>query len=152
MSDSYTSNGSKHTSDRLAHHVSLLDDLMPRQTTTVLTGTEILSDLLKMFQYLKTNLREQKTGKSPFLKNDLQALLYAERVATYAMQDYPRQVEGLPIITTLWDALHRIRRIVSAWRTQDQAGNGQTELAVIERIVENALREHTQKDSSEASV
>jgi hypothetical protein len=105
-----------------------------------LSASEILGDLMKLLTYLKTNLAQQREGTSSFLSSRSQALVYSERVATYALQDYPRHVEGEPRITRLWDALYSIRQTVSTWRMNDYASDGQTELATIEKSVQDALQ------------
>lgn len=127
---------------------SAFDEIMPQYTGHILSGAEMRGDLIKLFHYLATNLAQYREGTSTFLNSRMQALLYAERVATYALQDYPRQVEGEPYITTLWEGLNHVRCIVSAWRADENAGSGQTELATIETIVHNVLCEDTQSDTS----
>jgi hypothetical protein len=137
-----TSQRNRITKHQTTTPANLLLDVLKNDapTGTPPSPADIHSDLLKLLNYLKINLADQREGTSSFLASHAQALVYAERVATYAMQDYPRHVEGAPEITPLWDALHRIRRIVSAWRTGEHTSDGRTELAIIESIVQAALQ------------
>jgi hypothetical protein len=112
-----------------------------RPAALPLSALEIRGDLTKLFHYLNINLAQYEEGSSSFLKTHGEALLYAERVATYAIHDYPRHADGEPQVTTLWDALHRIRRTISAWRTGEHSGDGQTELSIIKKIIQNTLCE-----------
>jgi hypothetical protein len=129
---------------------SLLSNPLVALKTAPLNSTGIRSDLRDIFHTLKTNLAQQREGISSFLETRMQALLYAERVTTQAMQEYPRQVDDAPYITKLWDSLHRIRRTASTWRTGEHSSDGQTELAIIENIIQNILLEDKQVESSEA--
>jgi hypothetical protein len=105
-----------------------------------LNASEIRSDLVKILTYLKTNLAYQQ-GANTFLMTDVQALLYAERVASYALYDYPRQFEDDTHITFLWDTLNHIARTVTAWRTAKSGGDGQMELVIIKKNIDLALAE-----------
>jgi len=106
-----------------------------------LTAPEIRADMVKILTYLKAHLDSQQKQASSFLTTDIQALLYAERVASYALHDYPRQFENDALITFLWDTFNRIVRTVAAWRTGKSGGDGQVELALIRKNVDLALTE-----------
>jgi len=145
MIDSYTrrSTHSFHVmqSDSRGDKTHLFDGMPHRDRGITLSGAEIRDDLIKLFHYLNISLTQYEEGSSPFLKTHVEALLYAERVATHAVHDYPRRVEGEPQITLLWEILHRIRRTISTWRTGEYSGDGQTELTIVEHIIQNTLRE-----------
>lgn len=133
-----------HTSDHSHRHVTALPNSKASQTgengmVMDLSAAEIRSDLVKILTYLKTNLASQHTDTSPFLTNPVQALLYAERVASYALHDYPRQFQGDTRITVLWDTLNRIAKTVAEWRDGDDQGDGELELAVLRDYIELAL-------------
>jgi len=104
-----------------------------------LSASEIRADLVKILTYLKTNLASQEIGA--FMMSDIQALLYAERVASYALYDYPRQFENDTHITFLWDTLSHIARTVTAWRTAISGGDGHMELMIIKKNIDVALDE-----------
>jgi hypothetical protein len=106
-----------------------------------LSAAEIRADMIKILTYLKTNLDDHQKDTRSFLMTDAQALLYAERTASYALHDYPRQFEGDSLITFLWDTFNGIVRTVVAWRTGKSGGDGQVELAIIKKNINFALAE-----------
>ena len=68
---------------------------------------------------------------SILLKLPAQALLYAERTALYAINDYPRIFENNIAIMGLWDALENIYRQALGWRKDANKSDGRDVIALI---------------------
>lgn len=105
-----------------------------------LTADEIRDDLSKILAHLITQISTHSAGMSIILKMPAQALLYAERTATYALSDYPRVFENDIVITGLWDALERIYLAAAEWRKDANKGDGRTVIVSIDRIAKAAIR------------
>ena len=111
-----------------------------RRLGTLLTADEICDDLVKIITHLITQLGTHNAGMSIILKMPAQALLYAERTASYAINDYVRVFENDTTIISLWDALERICIAAADWRKDSDKGDGKSVIVSIERIAKAAIR------------
>jgi hypothetical protein len=111
-----------------------------RRSGVELGAEEIRDDLNKILSHLITQLSTHTAGMSIILKMPAQALLYAERTATYALTDYPRSFENDIAITGLWDALERIYIAASDWRKDPNKADGRAVIVSIDRMAKAAVR------------
>jgi len=112
-----------------------------RRLGTPLTADEICDDLLKIITHLIAQLGTHNSGMSIILKMPAQALLYAERTASYAINDYGRVFENDATIMSLWDALERISMAAADWRKDANKGDGKSVIVSIERMANAAIRD-----------
>lgn len=89
---------------------------MRRSSGSELTAQEFRDDLSKIMSHLITQLSTHTAGVSVILKLPVQALLYVERTASYAIKDCPRTFENDSAITGLWDTLEHIYMAAIDWR------------------------------------
>lgn len=122
-----------------------------RRSGVELAAEEIRDDLSKIVSHLITQIGTHTAGRSIMLKLPAQALLYAERTATYALSDYPRSFENDIAITGLWDALERISIAAADWRKDTNKGDGRAVITGIERIAKAAMRGLHAAEADEAT-
>ena len=120
--------------------VRLKETRLRRRNGNELTAEEIRNDLLKLLTHLMTQLSAHIAGISVILKLPAQALLYAERTATYAIHDYPRAYQNDRAIKDVWDVLECIY-MVSAYRRKEGAkGDARAVILSLHHIVRTAIR------------
>jgi hypothetical protein len=106
-----------------------------------LTPDEIRRELKDIITHLASRLMQYEKGFSTFIRNPTHALDYAERVAAYAIKDYPREFQGDPDISGLWDTLKTIHTIGYAWRKSEQKEDGQTVIDRVNKIADDAIQQ-----------
>jgi hypothetical protein len=120
--------------------VRLNEARVRRRDGIELTAQEIREDLSKIMSHLITQLSMHGAGVSVILKLPVQALLYVERTASYAIKDYPRIFEGDSAITGLWDVLERIHIAAADWRKEEPKRDERALIVSIERMAKAAMR------------
>jgi len=110
-----------------------------RRSGIPLTSEEVYRDLKAVLSQLMVSFMQYDKGFSTFLRTPSHALDYAERVAAYAMKDYPRDFEADKDIAGVWDALNNIHVIGYAWRKGRDKTDGKALVVTVNKIATEAL-------------
>jgi hypothetical protein len=126
----------------------LAQALKRRRSGVPLTAEEVRRDLKAVLSQLTVSFMQYEHSFSTFLRTPAHALDYAERVAAYAMKDYPRDFEADADITGLWDTLKTIHLIGYGWRKGEDKTDGKTLVGTVNKIANEALnRLYTNPDA-----
>lgn len=111
-----------------------------RRAGIPLTVEEVRRELKQVLTHLTSRIMQYDQGFSTFLRNPTHALDYAERVAAYAIKDYPREMNGDAEVMGLWNTLNRIHTIGYAWRKGDDKSQGKAVVESVNKIALDSLQ------------
>lgn len=87
-----------------------------RRAGYALSAAEVKTDLKSILDALMTHIIDYQAQRNRFMQTPAHMLIYIENVASFAMRDYPREIEGDASVTALWDAFDKMHTDPHAWR------------------------------------
>lgn len=117
----------------------LAQALKRRRAGVPLSAEEVRRDLKAVLSQLTVAFMQYEHSFSTFLRTPAHALDYAERVAAYAMKDYPREFEDDADILGMWDTLKTIHVLGYAWRKGEDKTDGKQLVVTVNKIATDGM-------------